>query len=189
MGRGMLRKLKLVLLPVAACAGLAPAQAAPIVKTVSISGTAGNYCSVSGTIPLSFTAKSNGSGTQFPTQNMNTTNLAYNIACNVKSSLTMGATALFTSNPPGTGDSKIANYTATLSPWGSGSVSATTAAPSTDPGTTLYPTTPTPVSSGGAVSASGTVAISNITRPSGTNQWEKNQVYGANITLVLTPNN
>ena len=180
----MLCKLSIVLLPVAACAGLAPAQAAPSVKTVSVSGTAANYCSVTSPITLTFSMKATGNGGALVLQ---TSNLTYSISCNVRSSLAMQATALFTtSSPGGSGDSKVANYTATLSPWGSGTVSATTTAPSSDGGTTFYPTTPTAVSSGGAVSATGTVSIGTPTLPTGKTQWIKNAIYSATIKLTLT---
>ena len=186
----MTRKFLIALLPVVACAGITPAQAAPSVKTLAVSGIVNNLCSVTSPVALSFTRKANGTGALL---NANTASLGYSISCNVKTTLKMQATALFTSATAATGESKIANYTATLTPWGSSTISATTAAPSDDPGTTLYPVVATPVSSGAAYAANGTVSVSNSLLPTlpatAPTKWIKNQIYSASITLTLSVNN
>lgn len=186
----MTRKLLIALLPVVACAGITPVQATPKVKTVAVSGTVNNLCSVSSPVGLTFTRIANGNGSQLTA---NTASLGYAISCNVKTSVKMQATALFTTTTAAAGESKIGNYTATLTPWGASTITATTAAPSTDPGTTLYPVGATAVSSGTAYAANGTVGVSGFvlptSPPTAPTKWIKNQTYSASITLTLTVNN
>lgn len=183
----MSRKLVLALLPVAACVGFTPAQAAPSVKTVAVAGTVGNWCSVTSPLNLSFSMKASSNGMILTM--VAPTNLAYSISCNVKSSLAMQATALRTTATVTGQESAIANYTATLGPWGNGNVSATTTAAATDNGSTLFPANPTAVSSGSSVNTSGTVTIGTPATPVGRNKFGGNAVYNATIKLTLTPNN
>ena len=108
----MTRKFLIALLPVVACAGLTPAQAAPTVKTVAVSGTVAPSCSLSAlTVVVN---SSNGTTTFAPN-----TVTAY---CNTSKGGVLSVSAQGLKKGGST-----SNYTFSVSGWGSSALSDNTA--------------------------------------------------------------
>ena len=111
-GSGMLRKATLSLLPVLACVGVMPAQAAPRTATIAVSVAVAKQCSF-GTAPTmlpSATAASTG----LTIAMSGTNSWSWTVRCNAPATLTVTATPL----KSGTGSSaRYANFKTTVTSW------------------------------------------------------------------------
>jgi spore coat protein U-like protein len=177
MDDGMSRNLKLALLPVAACVGFAPAQAAPTVKTVTATGSVAASCSISGkATTVSFGAVTNGSGAY--TGNGSHLDAQDDAAfCNQgHTSALIQRTNLKTSNSAGSGFTNVIPMSASLST----TEGATLSDSSADPGTGTSTGTSGQINAFTGLKVTATLGSIGANRPvAGT--------YTGTITITLTP--
>jgi hypothetical protein len=175
----MFRKVCLALLPVIACAGSVPTQAAPTSRSFAVSGTVGKQCTT-GTLPtIAPNATANSTGTTL-TFNAPLT-WSFTVVCNTPGTLTITSTPL----KNGTGSSaRYANYTTTINGWNGTPNFRTTANRNGSPASSaLSVDSVGPVASTVIISVSAAAATSN---ENANPVFVANGVYAAAISVTLT---
>lgn len=176
----MLKKLLLGVAPLWACVGAMPAQAAPVVKSYTVSGSVAKTC-FAGTVPSMAPTGSVVSAS--PTSiTMATQSWTWNVKCSNRFRITVTASSL-KNNTAGTGKvSNYANYTTTLSGW----LAASTSVATTDTKNGSNRTASVSQDSLGLVSTTVTISASNATRPTDADSFVVGTYTGA-IAIALTP--
>lgn len=175
----MAKNISTGLISVLACVGLSPAHAAP--ASYKLTGTVGNTCNFP-TTSLSPAVRSNGASVLSVT---NASALTAKVSCNYATtvSLQLKSTALYTATAASAGETRIINYAATASTWGSNPFVQTNDSISGG-GTTQY--TGAAVSVVGPVSRTLTVAAGGFSYPGGATKAVKNADYSSTVTLVFS---
>ena len=162
MDNGMSRNINFALLPVAVCVGIAPAQAAPSVRTMSVSGTVASACTLSAT-SIVVSASRSGSSQSFSTSPANVT-----ASCNGAGGgrLSVSSTRLVS-----TGNTR--NYTIAVAGWGAGNAT--------------YNTMTLPVATTKDRTGVGTSTLTFSCSTGCDNNLSNNTPYTATVTLGLAP--
>lgn len=108
----MLRKAIYSLLPVLACAGVTPGQAAPRTATTTVSVAVAKQCTF-GVAPSMHPAATAAGGNKVITMS-GTNSWSWTVRCNAPARISLSATALQTGVG---GAGKVANFTTTVSNW------------------------------------------------------------------------
>ena len=174
-----------------ACAGAIPAQAAPATKTVEVTGTVANMCSVTQLAPIVLSTTVPANGKLDPTLEGRNWTIA-NVNCNSPTRIAVSAKAL-RRNVPRTSltpsQSQTINFTASATGWSPAAATVTTG--ETTPLGTGATYNGTPRVQSQAKSAAITVTVSGfiaVTAQSNSAAKPVDGAYSATITIAIVPN-
>jgi hypothetical protein len=181
-----MRRFITMLVPVFACVGIVPAQAAPVSSTFTLNGTVAGKCSLQN-VTMSPSVSVTNNNNNISVNSPNTWSLT--AGCSGPSTLAVTAKSLRITTPKtsmNNNEAQTINYTATAAGWTTTAATVTTA--DSAHGSATYSITGQSQSRTTPGSATINVSFGTFSIPQNGSQTKLNQgTYSATITLSLSP--